>query len=123
MEELYFFDGQPDALRLYEIFRDRIQEEIGEAKIRVQKTQITFSNRHVFACVSQLRVGKKRDLPPVYIVVTFGLDHPLESPRVDGKTEPYPNRWTHHIVIAEPEDVDGELMEWIREAYQFALEK
>ncbi len=123
MEELYFFDGQPDALRLYEIFRDRIQEEIGEAKIRVQKTQITFSNRHVFACVSQLRVRKKRDLPPVYIVVTFGLDHALESPRVDGKTEPYPNRWTHHIVIAEPEDVDGELMEWIREAYQFALEK
>lgn len=123
MEELYFFDGQPDALRLYEIFRDRVQEEIGEVKIRVQKTQITFSNRHVFACVSQLRVGKKRDLPPVYIVVTFGLDHPLESPRVDGMTEPYPNRWTHHIVIAEPEDVDGELMEWIREAYQFALEK
>lgn len=123
MEDLLFFDGQPGAMALYEIFRDRVLEEIGETKIRAQKTQITFSNRHVFACVSRLRVRKKKELPPDYIVVTFGLRHELDSPRIDVKTEPYPNRWTHHVVIECPEEIDEELINWVREAYQFALEK
>lgn len=123
MEDLLFFDGQPGAMALYEIFRDRVLEEIGETEIRAQKTQITFSNRHVFACVSRLRVRKKKELPPDYIVVTFGLRHELDSPRIDVKTEPYPNRWTHHVVIECPDEIDEELINWVREAYQFALEK
>lgn len=123
MDEKYFFDGFPDELVLYEIFRKKVVEEIGEIVIKVGKTQITFSNRHVFACVSRLRVRKKKELPPVYIVITFGLNHSLQSPRIAGKTEPYPHRWTHHVVIEEPEEIDEELMGWIQEAYQFAMEK
>lgn len=123
MEECYFFDGQPDALCLYEIFRDKVLEEIGSFQIKVQKTQITFSNRHVFACVSRLRVRKKKELPQNYIVVTLGLQHELNSPRIAVKTEPYPHRWTHHIVIGGPEEIDEELMTWVREAYQFAMVK
>lgn len=125
MDELYFFDGKPDALFLYEAFRNKVLAEkgIGDVTIRVQKTQITFSNRHVFACVSQMRVRKKKELPPVYIVVTFGLCRELESSRIAAKTEPYPNRWTHHVVIGDENDIDSELMGWIREAGQFAMNK
>ena len=37
--------------------------------------------------------------------------------------EAYPNRWTHHLLLTEPEQVDRELMDWIGEAYRFAMVK
>ena len=93
------------------------------AEMRVQKTQITFSNRHVFACVSFLRVKKKAELPDPYLVVTLGLSFPLASHRVAAKTEAYPGRWTTHIVIGTPSEIDSELMEWVRLAYDFSESK
>ena len=40
--------------------------------------------------------------------------------RIDIATEPYPGRWTHHILIEHPEEIDDELMDWFRKAYHFA---
>ena len=120
MDTLVFFSGHPDALELYRAFEDLLYREFPCVNRRVQKTQITFSNRHVFACVSFARVKKKAELPEGYLVITIGLPAPLESPRIAVKTEPYPNRWTHHIVISRPEELDGELTGWIRASYDFA---
>ena len=89
----------------------------------MQKTQITFTNPKVFGCVSQLRVRKKSELPDVYIVVTFGLEHKVESPRIAVATEPYPRRWTHHVVVSSLEEIDGELMGWMKEAAEYAARK
>ena len=55
--------------------------------------------------------------------MTVGLDRPLNSPRSAVSVEPYPGRWTNRILITRPEEVDGELMEWLREAHNFALRK
>ena len=91
--------------------------------IEVQKSQITFSNRHVFACVSFARVKRKAELPDPYIVITLGLSYPLESERVAVKTEPYPGRWTTHIVIGSPDELDEELFGWVQQAYDFSNNK
>src|SRR5699024_1223311 len=107
---LRFFDSQPDALPLYEMLEARILNEIPDVTIKVQKTQISFYNRHLFACVSFAKVRKAKDRPDVYIVVTIGTQTRIDSPRIDVATEPYPNRWTHHILISEPEEIDDELM-------------
>ena len=87
------------------------------------RTQITFYHRHVFACVSFARVKRKAELPSPYLVLTLGLPYPLQSGRVAVKTEPYPGRWTTHIVIGSPEEIDGELLSWVREAYAFSERK
>ena len=87
---------------------------------RVQKTQITFFNRHVFACISFAKVKRKAEMPKDYLVLTLGLPVPLDSERVAVKTEPYPGRWTHHIVISRPDELDEELLSWIRESYDYA---
>lgn len=76
-----------------------------------------------FACVSFLRVKKKAELPDPYLVVTLGLSFPLASHRVAAKTEAYPGRWTTHIVIGAPSEIDSELMEWVRLAYDFSESK
>ena len=119
---LFFFEDHLEALPLYEAFEAQV-ERLGEANIRVQKTQITFSNRHNFAFVSFLPARKAKDRPKTYITVTFGLGRSVESPRIDIATEPYPGRWTHHVLVSSAEEIDGELMGWIREAYDFSVDK
>ena len=96
-ELVLFFDKTPEALHLYETFEERILSEIQGVRVRVQKTQITFSNRYNFACVSFLPVRKAKEGPKVYITVTFGLGRKEESPRIDQSTEAYPGRWTPNI--------------------------
>ena len=118
-----FFDDHPDALELYQAFENLLYGAFPNVSKRVQKTQITFFNRHVFACVSFAQVKRKPELPKGYLVVTLGLPAPLDSKRVAVKTEPCPNRWTHHIVISKPEELDRELLSWISDAYAFAEAK
>ena len=120
---LLFFDKHPEALPLYEALEERILTEIRDVKIKVQKTQITFSNKRNFAFVSFLPVRKAGERPDIYIVVTFGLSYRKESPRIDAATEPYPNRWTHHMLISRTEEIDDELMGWIEEAAVFSAGK
>ena len=120
---LHFFNQMPAALPLYEQFERRILAELEGVTVKVQKTQISFVNRHLFACVSFARVRKKKDCPNPYLVITFGLDRKVESPRIDVAPEPYPNRWTHHLLISKAEEIDGELIAWVKEAAAFAAYK
>ncbi len=120
---LLFFNQHRTALPLYEVFAGKVVTQFPDSKIKVQKTQITFSNRHVYACVSFLRVKKKAELPDNYFVLTLGLPYPLESGRVAVKTEPYPGRWTTHIVISKLSDLDEELFAWVEQAYEFSEKK
>jgi len=122
-DALMFFDQHMDILPLYQAFEELLFDSFPAVNKRVQKTQITFSNRHVFACVSFARVKRKAELPMRFIVITLGLPAPLDSERVAVKTEPYPGRWTHHIVVNKPEELDEELLSWVREAYDFAAVK
>lgn len=122
-DELLFFDKHSEALPIYDVLAGKIVTEIEDVRIKVQKSQISFYNKHLFACVSFARIRKKKECPPSYIVVTFGLDYRLDSKRIEIATEPYPNRWTHHLLLSEPEEVDDELMGWIREAAVFSASK
>lgn len=45
------------------------------------------------------------------------------TPHILQAVEPYPGRWTHHLLLTAPEDVDGLLAAWLAEAYRFAREK
>ena len=120
---LMFFDGHGDVLGLYLAFEDALYHSFPDTGKRIQKTQITFFNRHVFACISFAKVKRKAELPEGYMVITLSLPAPLTSERVAVKTEAYPGRWTHHIVVCSKEDLDAELFMWIREGYDFANRK
>ena len=117
-----FFNSNPQALSLYEIFENAICTEFEDVRIKVQKTQISFYNKHLFACVS-LPVRKIKSRPDTCLVFTIGLNRKLEHLRVAYTVEPYPGRWTHHIPLGCEDEIDDELMEWIKEAYGFAMLK
>lgn len=122
-DTLLFFSGHEAALPIYEAFETALLSRFPDTRIKVQKTQISFYNKHQFACVSFLRVRPKKELPDPYLVITFGLASQLHSPRIAVATEPYPHRWTHHLVAAAPADIDDELMRWIEEATVFSAVK
>ena len=120
MDELFFFDVKPKALPLYEAFRKAVLDRVPDARIEVKKTQISFFNRRMFAAVSFTPVRKKKDRPDPFLTITFGLPDRKESSRIDVAVEPYPNRWTHHVMVGTEEEIDGELLSWIGEAAVFA---
>ncbi|WP_419068376.1 DUF5655 domain-containing protein [Candidatus Allofournierella excrementavium] len=122
-DALFFFDGRPEELALYEALETRIFSEIENVRLKVSKSQLSFYNRHLFACVSFLRVKRKAELPAHYIVLTLGLDRPLDTSRAAVVTEPYPGRWTHHFVLSRKEEIDDELMTWVKQAAVFAAVK
>lgn len=120
---LPFFADHMEAIPLYEALEARILDRIADVTVKGSKTQLSFYNRHLFACVSFAHVRKKKDCPPVYIVVTIGLNRRLDSPRIDVATEPCKGRWTHHLLISHMSELDEELMGWIQEAADFAAAK
>lgn len=122
-DTMMFFDQHQEVYSLYELFHEKLFSRFPETRSKVQKSQISFYNRHLYACVSFLKVKKKAELPDSYFVLTLGLHAPLESERVAAKTEPYPGRWTTHFVISTQSDIDEELFHWIEQAYLFAQEK
>ena len=119
---LAFFDSKPLELALYEALFRRMEAAFPDAAVKVQKSQISFYGRHLFAAAS-LPVRRKKDWPKQCLVVTIGLSRRLESPRVAVAVEPYPGRWTHHVLVSEEEQIDEELMGWLREAWAFAESK
>lgn len=111
---LFFFDGRPDRLALYQALFRQLDAAFPEASVKVQKSQISFYGAHLFAMASLPK--RKKDSG---IVITFGLGRREPSPRIGAAAEPYPGRWTHHVSVTSGEEIDGELLGWLREAWQF----
>lgn len=121
--EQAFFQYREWAENIYNDLKEKLLSSFPVVNIRVQKTQITFSNTRVFGCVSFLKVVKKSETRSPYIVLTLGLPYALSSLRVKAMTEPYPGRWTVLIPIFDSKEIDKELLSWIQEAYLFAESK
>ena len=122
-DTLFFFREHTDALPMYEKLEEQILSRIPDVKIKVAKTQITFANKRGFAFVSFNPCRKAAQRPKVWMTVTFGLGYGQESSRIDVATEPYPGRWTHHVMVGSVEEIDKELMDWIKEAAEFSAGK
>lgn len=126
MEQLYtpeasaFFAGRSWALPLWEEAAAAILSLGPEVSIRYSKTQITFRTRYGFAFLS-FPYRRKKGWPEQCLILTFGLDHPVDHPRIAVKTEAAPRRWTHHTLLSQPGQVDQTVTAWLNEAYRFSF--
>ena len=71
---LFYFDGRPQELALYEDLFQAMSAAFPDACVKVQKSQISFYGRHLFAAAS-LPVRRKKGWPEHCLMVTFGLGH------------------------------------------------
>jgi len=120
---LFFFGTHVGALPMYEHLEEQILAQIPDVRIKVAKTLITFANKRGFAFVSFNPCRKAKDRPEVWMTISFGLGYRKESPRIDVATEPYPGRWTHHVMVSNPDEINDELLDWIQEAACFSASK
>jgi hypothetical protein len=114
---LGFFEGWPESFRLFEIVRTYI-ESLGPVKIEAAQTQISFGAKRKFAWVWLPQVWTERR-PENSITLAFGLGKRIVRSRIEKAVEPYPGRWTHHVIIEKESDLDDDVRKWLKEAYEF----
>lgn len=114
---LEFLRGDPRRMTLFETVEAAVLA-LGESGLAVARTQISWGNPKKFALLSLPRRAGAGGL-----ILTLGLGRRAEDPCVFQAVEPYPGRWTHHIALAGPEDVDDAVRALLAEAYTFALNK
>jgi len=112
------FGSKPRAVVLYEALEKAIMAMPDVTRI-IRKEQVSFSTKRGFVWI-WLPIMKVRNRPDVYIVLSFGLETRIESPRIEEAVEPYPNRWTHHVIIDSEREIDNELLGWLVQAHDFA---
>lgn len=109
------FRGDPLALAVVGRVRE-ILAAIGEATVRVTKSQLAFRRRRGFAYL----------WPPVFpspgvpIVLSIALDRQDGSPRFKQVAHPAPRIWMHHLEIRDLAQLDDEVAAWLREAFELA---
>ena len=122
LDELIFFERFPQYLSAYAVFKKKVEARWPDTEIKVEKVKISFKSSRVFTIVSPpYRTFKGR--PKEHILFSFELPYCKRSPRIAQASEVFPGRWAHHVVITEKEEIDKELLSWIEEAYEFALNR
>ncbi len=112
-----FFAKNPASYALYTAVRKEV-DTIGDAGVRVGKSQVAFRHRVPFAAVWMPAQYLRGDTAP--LVLTVYLPHRDPSPRWKEVVEPTTGRFTHHLELRQPDEVDGEVVGWLREAWQAA---
>jgi hypothetical protein len=119
----HFFAGKSNQLVLF-LAIEEMMRGIGEVKVEVMKSQISFGTNYKFAWVwLPMKFGAKPHghvRPIGSLVISFGLDRCIKHERIVAAVNPYPNRWTHHVIIENPDQLDDILLEWLKEAYNFS---
>lgn len=84
-------------------------KKFGQLKIEPKKTSIHLGNRFGFAGVYTRQN---------YINLEVHLNYKLTSKRVAKVEQASANRFHHIIKLTSEKDVDKELLNWLREAYE-----
>ncbi len=110
------FKGRPGSYKLFQLVNKYIKA-LGAIKVEAKKTQVSFGARRKFAWVwlPQMWIRKQ---PQESITLTFSLRRRVRDRRVKKAVEPYPGRWTHHVVIEKPANFSKDVHKWLREAYE-----
>lgn len=109
--------GHAVALAVFERVRS-VLEAIGPVDIRTSKSQVAFRRLRGFAYL--WLPGLYLERPGADVVLSFALGRRDPSPRFKEVVQPSPKHWMHHLEIHGVDDVDDEVVGWLREAAERA---
>lgn len=112
-----FFEGRPIA-RLVDHDLQRMLESLGPVSRRLGKSRIAFRRRIAFAWAWTPDRYLNGPVAPLVLTLALRRRHPF--PRWKQIVEPAPGRYTHHLELHAPSDIDPELMGWLRQAWEGA---
>ncbi|HEU0299778.1 MAG TPA: DUF5655 domain-containing protein [Longimicrobium sp.] len=112
-----FFSGHPESRAIFDAVQAAVQA-IGPAQVRVTKSQVSFRRERGFAWAWMPDVYLEGGHAP--LVLTLALRRRDASPRWKQVVEPYPGRFTHHLELRAPSEVDAQARRWLQEAWEHA---
>ena len=108
------FKGKPSGKLLFEKFKQAVKKQAGPFKIESLKCCIHFVSTFTFAAV---KIFKDK------IRVDFSLSRKIKSKRIYQFVQMSAHRYLYVINILTEDEIDEELMEWIKEALDKKKEK
>lgn len=113
----HLFAGEPGASETYRVVKEML-ESIGPFDLRTTRSQVAFRRRRGFAYL-WLPVAWARG-SRVLVVLTLALTRQDDSRRWKQVAHPARGIWMHHLEVRATEDLDEEVRDWLREAYDMA---
>ena len=114
MEVDEFFAGHPRSKLIF----DRVwaaATSLGPVVTRVTKSQVALVREKPFAWIWMPAMYLKGKCAPLVLAFSFRERRPW--PRWKESYEAAPGRFTHHLELWSPEDVDEEVRGWLQEAW------
>jgi hypothetical protein len=110
------FTGHDEALAVLGKVRSVLDSmvEIGPIEVRTARSQVAFRRRKGFAFL--WRPGQYLARPGAEVVLSIALDRHDGSPRFKEVAHPARAVWMHHLELDGPDDVDDDVVAWLREA-------
>jgi hypothetical protein len=89
----------------------RAAHSIGNFVEDPKKTSIHLNRRSAFAGITT-----RRD----HLVLTLKAASDIEDSRISKREQVSANRWHHQLKLAAPREVDQQVIEWLRAAYDIS---
>ncbi|MHB1260654.1 MAG: DUF5655 domain-containing protein [Thermoplasmatota archaeon] len=106
---LAFFKGRDAAHRLFHTVIAEVAK-VGPFELTATKSRVSLT-----ACTRVIWCHEANDDGSIWL--GFLLPRRVESPRL--RSGAAGGRWSHHVKVSDPTDLDAELMGWLREAYEW----
>ncbi|MDP2292554.1 MAG: DUF5655 domain-containing protein [Actinomycetota bacterium] len=113
MEPNDLLDGHDVATSVYERVHARLAE-LGTFETRTSKSQIAFRRSRGFAYL--WLPGQYLKKPGADVVLSIVLGRYERSQRFKEVVHPSSRHWMHHLEVRSPDEIDVEVVEWLREA-------
>jgi hypothetical protein len=113
-----FFQGYERCRPIYAAIQG-VLNGIGYAEIRPSKSQIAFKRKKAFAWVwipGKILRGK---VAPLVLSISLNYRDPAE--RWKEIVEPAPGRFMHHLELYNVTDIDDQVTDWLRTAWNLAV--
>jgi Domain of unknown function (DUF5655) len=109
-----YFMGHDLSRQLFDSL-STVVNQIGPVEIRVTKSQVSFNRQKAFAWVWM--PGKYLHGKVAPLVLTFVFHNKDASPRWKEIVEPSPGNYTHHLELFSVNDIDGQVIGWLKYAW------
>jgi Domain of unknown function (DUF5655) len=111
------FAGHPAGLAILARVRSTV-EVLGPVEVRASQSQVAFRRARGFAWL--WRPGRYLVGSTAEAVLTIALSRLDPSPRWKDVVHPAQRHWIHHLEVDRPEEIDAEVVAWLREAAERA---
>lgn len=102
------FRNNPAGKSLYAGLKNAVKKKVGPFRIESLECCIHLVSTFTFAAV---KIFKNK------IQVDFALNRKIKSKRISRTAQMSTRRWLYVVNICDEDEIDKELLEWIREAY------